>query len=91
MENPDIGEHEDVDVKNERQKVFNLMNSTSVQEPPVVLVQVSSIYLMYYLSNFMNSRKIRSAWHLFPQMNSNFYSQSGKESRLNWRTQMLRK
>ena len=40
MENTDVGEHEDVDVKNERLKVFNLMNSTAVQEPPVVLVQV---------------------------------------------------
>jgi ATP-binding cassette subfamily A (ABC1) protein 5 len=41
MENADIGEHEDIDVKNERQKVFNLINSTPVQEPPVVMVQVS--------------------------------------------------
>ena len=41
MENTDVGEHEDVDVKNERQKVFNLMTTSSVQEPPVVLVQVS--------------------------------------------------
>lgn len=40
MENSDIGEHEDTDVKTERQKVFNLMAS-SVQEPPVVMVQVS--------------------------------------------------
>ncbi|XP_016838488.1 ATP-binding cassette sub-family A member 5 isoform X2 [Nasonia vitripennis] len=39
MENNDVGDHEDEDVKNERQKVFNLMSSTSVQEPPVVLVQ----------------------------------------------------
>ncbi|GAB1868912.1 ABC transporter domain-containing protein [Camponotus japonicus] len=39
MENSDIGEHEDTDVKNERQKVFNLITSSSVQEPPVVLVQ----------------------------------------------------
>lgn len=43
MENSDIGEHEDTDVKNERQKVFNLITSSSVQEPPVVLVQVSII------------------------------------------------
>lgn len=41
MENSDIGEHEDVDVKNERQKVFNLITSSAVQESPVVLVQVS--------------------------------------------------
>lgn len=40
MENADIGEHEDADVKAERQKVFNLITSSSVQEPPVVLVQV---------------------------------------------------
>ncbi|XP_031848316.1 cholesterol transporter ABCA5 isoform X1 [Nomia melanderi] len=39
MENADIGEHEDADVKAERQKVFNLITSSSVQEPPVVLVQ----------------------------------------------------
>ncbi|XP_043254267.1 ABC transporter A family member 1-like isoform X1 [Colletes gigas] len=39
MENSDIGEHEDADVKAERQKVFNLITSSSVQEPPVVLVQ----------------------------------------------------
>ncbi|XP_015126948.1 ATP-binding cassette sub-family A member 5 [Diachasma alloeum] len=39
MENNDIGEHEDTDVKNERQKVFNFITSSSVQEPPVVLVQ----------------------------------------------------
>ncbi|XP_029171757.1 ATP-binding cassette sub-family A member 5-like isoform X1 [Nylanderia fulva] len=39
MENSDIGEHEDADVKNERQKVFNLITSSAVQEPPVVLVQ----------------------------------------------------
>ncbi|CAK9823283.1 Cholesterol transporter ABCA5 [Anthophora retusa] len=39
MENSDIGEHEDGDVKAERQKVFNLITSSSVQEPPVVLVQ----------------------------------------------------
>ncbi|XP_025262176.1 ATP-binding cassette sub-family A member 5 isoform X1 [Camponotus floridanus] len=39
MENSDIGEHEDTDVKNERQKVFNLITSSAVQEPPVVLVQ----------------------------------------------------
>uniref|UniRef100_V9IBK2 ATP-binding cassette sub-family A member 5 n=3 Tax=Apis cerana TaxID=7461 RepID=V9IBK2_APICE len=39
MENSDIGEHEDGDVKIERQKVFNLITSSSVQEPPVVLVQ----------------------------------------------------
>lgn len=41
MENNDIGEHEDTDVKNERQKVFNLLTTSAVQEPPVVLVQVS--------------------------------------------------
>lgn len=39
IENNDIGEHEDADVKIERQKVFNYVTSTSVQEPPVVLVQ----------------------------------------------------
>ncbi|XP_034945670.1 ATP-binding cassette sub-family A member 5-like [Chelonus insularis] len=39
LENPDIGEHEDADVKNERQRVFNYVNSSSVQEPPVVLLQ----------------------------------------------------
>jgi hypothetical protein len=41
MENSDIGEHEDTDVKNERQKVFNLITSSATQEPPVVLVQVN--------------------------------------------------
>ncbi|XP_034182709.1 cholesterol transporter ABCA5 isoform X1 [Osmia lignaria lignaria] len=39
MENSDVGEHEDADVKAERQKVFDLITSSSVQEPPVVLVQ----------------------------------------------------
>ncbi|XP_014207034.1 ATP-binding cassette sub-family A member 5-like isoform X2 [Copidosoma floridanum] len=40
MENNDVGEHEDSDVKNERQKVFNIMTSSSAgQEPPVVMVQ----------------------------------------------------
>ncbi|XP_046734287.1 cholesterol transporter ABCA5-like isoform X1 [Diprion similis] len=38
MENSDVGEHEDSDVKAERQRVFNLM-AASVQEPPVVMVQ----------------------------------------------------
>lgn len=42
MENNDIGEHEDTDVKNERQKVFNLITSSAVQDPPVVLVQVNN-------------------------------------------------
>lgn len=40
MENSDIGEHEDSDVKAEKHKVFNLITSSAVQEPPVVLVQV---------------------------------------------------
>lgn len=40
MENSDIGEHEDTDVKSERQKVFNFVVSPAVsQEPPLVLVQ----------------------------------------------------
>lgn len=39
MENTDVGDHEDADVKNERQRIFNFVNSSSVQEPPVVLVQ----------------------------------------------------
>ncbi|KAI4494625.1 hypothetical protein M0804_000826 [Polistes exclamans] len=39
MENSDIGDHEDSDVKNERQRVFNLITSPSAQQPPVVLVQ----------------------------------------------------
>ncbi|XP_036138839.1 ABC transporter A family member 1 [Monomorium pharaonis] len=40
IENADIGEHEDVDVKNERQKVFNFVASPTLgQEPPLVLVQ----------------------------------------------------
>ncbi|XP_011632974.1 uncharacterized protein LOC105424434 [Pogonomyrmex barbatus] len=42
MENSDIGEHEDADVKNERQKVFNFVVSPALgQEPPLVLLQVS--------------------------------------------------
>ena len=54
MENTDVGEHEDVDVKNERQKVFNLITTSAVQEPPVVLVQVKSfrIYLDILISYF---------------------------------------
>lgn len=41
MENSDIGEHEDADVKSERQKVFNVVvSSTLGQEPPLVLLQV---------------------------------------------------
>ncbi|EGI60698.1 ABC transporter A family member 4 [Acromyrmex echinatior] len=40
MENSDIGEHEDTDVKNERQKVFNFVVSPALgQEPPLVLLQ----------------------------------------------------
>ncbi|XP_032674925.1 ATP-binding cassette sub-family A member 5-like isoform X2 [Odontomachus brunneus] len=39
IENSDVGEHEDADVKTERQRVFNLVSSSAVQEPPVVLVQ----------------------------------------------------
>ncbi|XP_011146554.1 ABC transporter A family member 1 isoform X4 [Harpegnathos saltator] len=39
MENSDVGEHEDADVKTERQRIFNLITSSAVQEPPVVLVQ----------------------------------------------------
>ncbi|XP_076233119.1 cholesterol transporter ABCA5 [Calliopsis andreniformis] len=39
MDNSDVGEHEDADVRVERQKVLNLISSSSVQEPPVVLVQ----------------------------------------------------
>ncbi|XP_017752415.1 PREDICTED: ATP-binding cassette sub-family A member 2-like [Eufriesea mexicana] len=39
IENSDVGEHEDADVKAEKQKVLNLITSSSVQEPPVVLVQ----------------------------------------------------
>lgn len=43
MENSDVGEHEDADVKTERQRVFNLITSPSVQQSPVVLVQVRKI------------------------------------------------
>jgi len=44
MENSDIGEHEDADVKSERQKVFNFVVSPTVgQEPPLVLLQVSQV------------------------------------------------
>ncbi|XP_035731949.1 ABC transporter A family member 1-like isoform X2 [Vespa mandarinia] len=39
MENSDVGEHEDADVKTERQRVFNLITSPSVQQSSVVLVQ----------------------------------------------------
>ncbi|XP_012287761.1 ATP-binding cassette sub-family A member 5 isoform X2 [Orussus abietinus] len=39
MENTDVGDHEDTDVKNERQRVFNIVTTSSLQEPPVVLVQ----------------------------------------------------
>lgn len=45
MENSDIGEHEDADVKTERQKVFNLTTSSAVQEAPVVLVQVNLLFI----------------------------------------------
>lgn len=51
MENSDIGEHEDGDVKIERQKVFNLITSSSVQEPPVVLVQVLFFIIYYFIFN----------------------------------------
>lgn len=50
MENSDIGEHEDADVKAEKQKVFNLITSSAVQEPPVVLVQVLFYYTLFSLS-----------------------------------------
>nr|XP_050848484.1 cholesterol transporter ABCA5-like [Vespula vulgaris]XP_050848485.1 cholesterol transporter ABCA5-like [Vespula vulgaris]XP_050848486.1 cholesterol transporter ABCA5-like [Vespula vulgaris] len=39
MENSDVGDHEDADVKTERQRVFNLITSPSIQQSPVVLVQ----------------------------------------------------
>lgn len=45
MENSDVGDHEDADVRNERQKVFNLMTTSSIQEPPVVVVQVSIYWI----------------------------------------------
>nr|CAD7260968.1 unnamed protein product [Timema shepardi] len=38
VENSDIGEHEDSDVKAERQKVVNIL-SGSINNPPVVIVQ----------------------------------------------------
>lgn len=41
MENSDIGEHEDADVKSERQKVF--VSPALGQEPPLVLLQVSKV------------------------------------------------
>lgn len=49
MENSDVGEHEDVDVKNERQKVFNIIAGTA--EPPVVLVQVKMIKIKFKFSS----------------------------------------
>ncbi|KAJ8680638.1 hypothetical protein QAD02_016425, partial [Eretmocerus hayati] len=40
LENNDVGEHEDIDVKNERQRVISLSStSSSTQEPPVVFLQ----------------------------------------------------
>lgn len=50
MENSDIGEHEDVDVKSERQKVFNFVVSPALgQEPPLVLLQVKQYKLNHSL------------------------------------------
>lgn len=39
IENNDIGEHEDADVKAERTRVCEILNS-QLQNPPVVIVQV---------------------------------------------------
>lgn len=39
VENLDIGDLEDTDVKAERQRVFDTVNSTNA-EPPVILLQV---------------------------------------------------
>lgn len=60
MENSDVGEHEDADVKAERQKVFDLITSSSVQEPPVVLVQVLPaldfiLYIFYEYCTLINN------------------------------------
>jgi hypothetical protein len=39
VENNDVGEHEDDDVRMERQKVSDILSNRSV-DPPVVVVQV---------------------------------------------------
>lgn len=39
MENNDVGEHEDDDVRTERQKVSDILSNQSA-DPPVVVVQV---------------------------------------------------
>jgi ATP-binding cassette subfamily A (ABC1) protein 5 len=39
VENTDVGEHEDDDVRTERQKVADVLSNRSVN-PPVVIVQV---------------------------------------------------
>lgn len=58
MENSDIGEHEDTDVKNERQKVFNFVVSPALsQESPLVLLQVNWYRLNYLLYNMKHTTK----------------------------------
>jgi len=56
MENSDIGEHEDADVKSERQKVFNFVVSPLGQEPPLVLLQVSQQNRLNYYYSITDSQ-----------------------------------
>ena len=43
VENNDVGEHEDDDVRTERQKVADILSNRTTS-PPVVVVQVSNIH-----------------------------------------------
>ncbi|CAG2054714.1 unnamed protein product [Timema podura] len=49
VENSDIGEHEDSDVKAERQKVVNIL-SGSINNPPVVIVQLANALVVLSLT-----------------------------------------
>lgn len=48
IENNDIGEHEDCDVKAERGRVCEILNS-QLTNPPVVIVQVIFCFNYYFL------------------------------------------
>jgi len=63
MENSDIGEHEDADVKSERQKVFNFVVSPALgQEPPLVLLQVSQQNRLHYYYSITDSHICSIQW-----------------------------
>lgn len=59
IENNDIGEHEDTDVKVERTRVCDILNN-QLQSPPVVVVHVSEIFFnsVKYNKDFRRTTKV---------------------------------